>query len=170
MSEEQVEIVDEQNKVIDVVPRSQMRRDKLPHRASYIALCDRQGRFLVEVRSLQKDYAPGLLDACVGGVVTAGEDPLLSAKRELKEEVGIDADKADFYPLGELKIPSDPLFVYGYLFFCRSDAITVRQESEVSGILLLDEEELKKLDGNYAPDSRKAFDEILSRARKQDLL
>ena len=79
---ELVDIIDENNNVIETVERHIMRRDSLPHRASYIALRDRQGKFLVEIRTLCKDYAPGLFDACIGGVMQHGEDEIESAKRE----------------------------------------------------------------------------------------
>lgn len=170
--EEMVEIVDENNKVVKVVPRGVMRRERLPHRASYIAVCNSQNRFLVELRTLTKDYAPGLFDACVGGVVSAGEDPKIAAARELLEEVGLaECDiMGSFHYLGEFKIPSPPLFVFGCLFFCRSDGITVRQESEVSGIMYLKKEDLDNLRDNFAPDSYEAFNEILKRASDRGLL
>ena len=143
---ELVDIVNENNEVIDTVLRKEMRQKHLPHRASYIAYCDRQNRFLVEVRTLTKDYAPGLLDACIGGV---------------------NSTKIDFYDLGFEKIPSGDLFLYGYLCFAKGDAITVRQESEVSGILYLKEEELLKLENCCVPDSLYAFKKILEKAREQ---
>lgn len=166
---ELVEIVNEMNEVIRVVDRSVMRKERLPHRATYVALCDRQGRFLVEVRTLSKDYAPGLLDACVGGVVTAGEDPDVAARRELFEEVGVDAssEKVRLERLGAFKIPSGDLFLYGYLYYAVADAITRRQASEVSGIMYLKEDELLALRDNFAPDSLVAFEEILRRHKAQ---
>ena len=53
------------------------------------------------------------------------------------------------------------------LCFAKGDAITVRQESEVSGILYLKEEELLKLENCCVPDSLYAFKKILEKARKQ---
>ena len=169
---EMVEIVDEKNQVVEVVERSVMRKKRLPHRASYIAVMNRQGKFLVEIRTLAKDYAPGLLDACVGGVIQSGEDPDEAASRELFEEVGIESSRAKvkYYPLGTFKIPSAPLFVWGYLYLCQGEVITIRQASEVSGIMYLTEDELFALEDNFAPDSLVAFKEILKRAKEQKLL
>lgn len=174
MSEELVEIVNENNEVVKVVPRSQMRREHLPHRASYIAFCNNEGRFLIEVRTLRKDYMPGKFDACVGGIVQAGEDPVISARREFAEEVGIDVDAPDcrvkLHNLGVMHIDSDPFYLFGYLFLAKGDAITRRQESEVSGIMYLYEDDIMRLEDNFAPDSLKAFKEILRRAREQGLI
>ena len=36
--EEMVPVVDENNNIVEIVPRSFMRKNKLPHRASYIVL------------------------------------------------------------------------------------------------------------------------------------
>ena len=64
---ERVDIVNEKDEVIDTVPRHVMRERHLAHRASYMAVRRGDGRYLIEIRTLTKDYAPGKLDACVGG-------------------------------------------------------------------------------------------------------
>ena len=86
---ELVDVVDADNHIISTMTRQQMRLQRLPHRASYIVCQDLSGRFLIEVRTLCKDYAPGLLDACVGGVMQHGEEAVSAARRELEEELGL---------------------------------------------------------------------------------
>lgn len=171
---ELVDIVNEHNEVVKAVPRHEMRAQKLPHRASYIVCVNPEGRFLFEVRTLCKDYAPGLLDACIGGVVQAGEDPKISARRELEEEVGLDASKLQFHDLGIMRIdyPRDNprSFLFGYLFLAAGDGITVRQPSEVSGIMYLSLDEMRRISHCFANDSVSAFDEILKRAKDKGLL
>lgn len=172
--QELVDIVNEHNEVVEVVPRPEMRAMRLPHRASYIVCVNPEGRFLFEIRTLCKDYAPGLLDACIGGVVQAGEDPKVSARRELEEEVGLDASKLQFHDLGTMRIdyPKDNprSFLFGYLFLAVGDGITVRQASEVSGIMYLNLQEMRRLTACFATDSITAFDEILKRAKEKGLL
>lgn len=173
-SQELVDIVDENNEVIKTVTRAQMRKEQLPHRASYIALCNSKGDFLVEVRTLSKDYAPGLFDAVVGGVIQHGEDFDLSAKRELLEEVGVDADLKDveFYPLGAFKIvgKSKMRFFYGYLYLAKTDMITKRQASEVSGVMYLSYDDIIKLNNSTTHDSIVALTEIIKRSKENNLL
>lgn len=70
---EWVDVVDEENRVIGVAERAKVRRENLCHRASYILVLDEADRILVQRRTLCKDFCPGMLDACAGGVVTAGE-------------------------------------------------------------------------------------------------
>ncbi|WP_265452773.1 NUDIX hydrolase YfcD, partial [Aeromonas salmonicida] len=86
---EWVDVVDTDNRVIGVAERARVRRENLCHRASYILVLDQTDRILVQRRTLSKDFCPGMLDACAGGVVTTGEQMEPSARRELAEELGI---------------------------------------------------------------------------------
>ena len=169
---ELVDIVNENDEVVAVVPRQVMRQKMLPHRASYIVVMDAHERILVEIRTLCKDYAPGMFDACVGGVIQAGEDPDLSASRELKEEIGVDSNTIEFKPLGKLLIPyqSKQSFLIGYLYLARGNFLSIRQKSEVSGIMLLNTEELSKLQSSSTYDSFIAYQEILHRAHEAGVI
>jgi 8-oxo-dGTP pyrophosphatase MutT (NUDIX family) len=84
-----VEVVDADGRVVDVVPRSVMRRERLRHRSVYIAVVHPDGRLLVHRRSDAKDVWPGWWDLAVGGVVTPGEPWDDAAARELAEEIGV---------------------------------------------------------------------------------
>lgn len=167
---ELVDIVDDDNNVVDTVERHVMRERHLPHRASYIVVCDRSGRFLIELRTMSKDYAPGLFDACVGGVMQHGEESVPAARRELCEEIGIASPHA-FTALGTFRIPykSGRGFVYAYLYLAVVDAVTVRQADEVSGIMMLKGDEVAKIFDSCTYDSVIAFEEILRRARQAGL-
>ena len=70
--DELVDVVDEFDQVIQVVPRRVMRADRLRHRAVFIAILDGAGRLLVHRRSPHKDVWPSWCDIAVGGVVGAG--------------------------------------------------------------------------------------------------
>jgi isopentenyldiphosphate isomerase len=86
---ELVDVVDEHDRVVDVVPRARMRAERLLHRSVFIAVVHPDGRLLVHQRSPLKDIWPSWWDLAVGGVVGAGETYDDAARRELSEEVGI---------------------------------------------------------------------------------
>lgn len=167
---ELVDIIDDLDKVIDVVPRPQMRALKLPHRSTYIAYLTCDNKFLIEIRTLNKDYAPGKLDACIGGVVAHGESPLEGAKRELLEEVGIKSDEIKYYELGKMYVKLPHSFFYAYMSLAIGNKISIRQDSEVSGIMYLDYDNIMALEHNFTSDSIIVLKEIVSRARSLDLL
>ena len=92
MTEELVDIVDDDDIVIATVTRSEMRSRRLQHRSVGIAVISTDGRLLIHRRSLAKDIWPGWWDIAAGGVVAAGETYEAAARRELEEELGIEAE------------------------------------------------------------------------------
>ena len=95
VNDELVDIVDDADRVIRTVPRRTMRRDNLQHRVVFIVVWSSTGAVLVHRRSDSKDVWPGFWDLAVGGVVAAGEWYDTAARRELNEELGIDADPVE---------------------------------------------------------------------------
>ncbi|GMI46894.1 hypothetical protein TrCOL_g2562 [Triparma columacea] len=88
---EQIWIVDPStNTPLRAGDRSEMRLQKLCHRATYILLVrPSDGKLFVQKRSTLKDYKPGYWDPTPGGVVGYGESYELNAQRELEEEMGL---------------------------------------------------------------------------------
>ncbi|PJG59537.1 NUDIX hydrolase YfcD [Aeromonas cavernicola] len=148
---EWVDIVDADNQVIGVAERAQVRRDNLCHRASYILVLDDADRILVQRRTLNKDFCPGMLDACAGGVVTSGELMEPSARRELAEELGIEhvplQDFGTFYAQGE------GYRVWGGLFSCRYQGPLRLQAEEVSEVQWMTQAEIAERAREFTPDS-----------------
>jgi 8-oxo-dGTP pyrophosphatase MutT (NUDIX family) len=92
VTEELVDIVDDDDIVVATVTRSEMRSRRLQHRSVGIAVISTDGRLLIHRRSLAKDIWPGWWDIAAGGVVAAGETYEAAARRELEEELGIEGD------------------------------------------------------------------------------
>jgi isopentenyl-diphosphate delta-isomerase len=102
---ELVDVVDEGGRVLDTVPRAEMRRRRLRHRTVFVAVTDPEDRrLLVHRRADWKDTAPGWWDVAFGGVVGAGEAWDDAAARELVEEAGV---VASLEPLGEATYEDD---------------------------------------------------------------
>jgi 8-oxo-dGTP pyrophosphatase MutT (NUDIX family) len=80
---------DPRGRVVGFAPRSVMRAQNLPHAATSVAVRNRSGRIYLHRRTDTKDVFPGYLDVWAGGVVAAGEEPAVTAQRELAEELGL---------------------------------------------------------------------------------
>lgn len=152
---EWVDIVDEQDRVIGVAERARVRQENLRHRASYILVLDEGERILVQRRTPSKDFCPGMLDACAGGVVTTGEAMALSAWRELAEELGIRdvplQDYGTFYAEGEAS--GSRYRVWGGLFSCHYQGPLQLQAEEVSEVHWMSLGEIADRADEFTPDS-----------------
>jgi 8-oxo-dGTP pyrophosphatase MutT (NUDIX family) len=98
MADEWVDVIDEAGQTVGVVSRRDMRGRRLPHRCTYVLVFDRAGRLFVHLRTPTKDVYPGHWDVTVGGVLAAGETYAEGVRREVREELGIDAEPEDLFP------------------------------------------------------------------------
>lgn len=98
MDDELIEIVDENGQVLRLAPRSEVHGNpSLRHRVVHVLVFNRKGELLLQKRSMSKDVAPGRWDTSVGGHVDPGESLLEAAARELKEELGVEAEPEFLY-------------------------------------------------------------------------
>jgi len=88
-TQEWVDLIDEEDRVIGRVTRAEMRRDNLWHRRVDVLCTNSRGEIYVHRRTLTKDVFPGLYDMFVCGAVSAGESYDAAAQREIAEELGI---------------------------------------------------------------------------------
>ncbi|GHV16168.1 hypothetical protein AGMMS49938_15890 [Fibrobacterales bacterium] len=73
------------------------------HRTAHIWLIDFEGLILLQLRSFEKDIFPNRWDVSAAGHLDLGETPVQAARRELREELGIDVAENDLEFLGDLK-------------------------------------------------------------------
>jgi isopentenyldiphosphate isomerase len=88
---ELVERVDEQDRVLGVVDRSEAIRHGWLHRVATIVCRDAEGRVLVHRHPQTASRFPGEYNWLVGGAVNVGESYEDAAGRELAEELGVHA-------------------------------------------------------------------------------
>ena len=92
MPEELFDVCDARDRVTGTLPRSEVHRRGLPHRAVCVFAVRPDGRLLVHKRAATKDESPGLWTGSATGHVSAGEDYDTAAARELAEELGLSGD------------------------------------------------------------------------------
>jgi 8-oxo-dGTP pyrophosphatase MutT (NUDIX family) len=129
---ELVDVVDEADRVVRTVTRSEMRRDVLRHRATYVFVLSTDGlRVLAHQRSAAKDLWPSRWDLAVGGVVSAGETYDASAARELAEEVGV---SAALERLGPLRFDCADGHVNGMVYVAQHEGPFTFTDGEVARV------------------------------------
>jgi isopentenyldiphosphate isomerase len=92
MNYELLSVVDENDQVIDTLPRHVIHASGLRHRAVHILVFNQQGCLFLQKRSMKKDLNKGLWDTSAAGHVDVGEGYTVSAIREAEEELGIDIE------------------------------------------------------------------------------
>jgi 16S rRNA (adenine1518-N6/adenine1519-N6)-dimethyltransferase len=82
-------VVDQNDQLLQPMPRAIIHRENLLHRAVHILLVNRRGELLLQKRSHRKDRFPCCWDSSAAGHVDADESYRDCAIRELQEEIGV---------------------------------------------------------------------------------
>lgn len=90
MAEEIFDVVDDRDEVIDQVPRSEVHRRGLKHRAIHLLVFNEAGELFLQKRSMLKDNFPGVWDSSVSGHLDTGETYDACSIREAGEEIGLE--------------------------------------------------------------------------------
>ncbi len=152
---EYLEVFDRYGKTTGrLVDRRTVHERGLWHRVVHIWVYNSGGEVLIQKRSSNKDSHPNLWDVSAAGHIDPGELPVESAIRELKEELGIDADANKLKFIGTLNIllkdqvtnTKDNEITYIYLYFWDDKIESLEiDKNEVSEVKLVNFQELKKL-------------------------
>jgi 16S rRNA (adenine1518-N6/adenine1519-N6)-dimethyltransferase len=89
------DVVDADDAVTGRATRAEVHAQGFRHRAVHLLIFNRQGELFLQKRSHLKDVHPGLWDSSAAGHLDAGEDYEAAAGRELREELGIDAELSE---------------------------------------------------------------------------
>lgn len=153
--EELVDILNEENgqKTLEVISKDEAHRLGLWHGAVHIFIVSEdKKKVLLQKRCSEKKLFPNMWDITVGGHISTGEDSLLTAKRELSEELGLDADKYNFEYVKTIKekfvyndiISNEFVDVYKIVSDIEKKEITLQKE-EVSDVDWFTKSEFNKL-------------------------
>ncbi len=158
MSEELFDIVDDQDRVIGQMARSEVHRQKLLHRAVSIFVFNSRGQLLLQQRSATKDEYPLCYTSSASGHVTAGENYDETAPREMQEELGLTS------PVERLaKFPAGPETANEFTVLYRTvtDAPPQFDTGEIAGGAFYDLKEidqwLERSPDQFSPPFRIAY-------------
>ncbi len=106
MTDELLDVVNDEDANVGQAMRSAVHQQGLQHRGVHVFLFDADGRMLVQKRSADRANSPSLLDCSVSEHVQAGESYLDAAIRGMKEELGM--ERIDLKPLGKIRMEYGP--------------------------------------------------------------
>ena len=89
VSQEMLDVVDAEDKVIGIKTRGEVHNLGLMHRSVHILVFNSQDELFIQKRSQSKDSNPGLWDSSAAGHLECGERYSDCASRELAEELAI---------------------------------------------------------------------------------
>lgn len=155
MPVEMVDVVDDDDRVVATVTRAEMRAGNLQHRGVSIAVFGSDGRLLAHRRADTKDVWPGRWDIAAGGVVAAGEDVFVAARRELAEELGVELPPEAFEELGRARFVDDAVKVIATGFRVVHDGPFTFTDGEIAEVRWVTWAELEVLRAThpFVPDS-----------------
>lgn len=135
-------VVDENDNVVGWASRSECHKRGLIHRSVYVIVLNDKGEIFIQKRSMSKDLYPGLYACSASGHVEYGEGYEEAAKRELMEELGINAQ---LKLIGKFKCFSETEREISALYLCRHNGPFKLNSEEISEGRFMSIEEIKRM-------------------------
>lgn len=172
---ELIDVLDENGiKTGEILPRDEVHKKGLWHRAIIVAIVNKENQILIQQRAKTKEKNPGMWDISVAGHISSGQDSLSAAAREINEEVSVDlgskVDVKDFRYMtsfrNSIKYQDDFIENQYYDFFVlrrekmRPENITF-QKSEVQAIKFINLSELAYMRENHELVERENVYDVL---------
>lgn len=120
-------------------PKPEIHRDGDWHRAIHVWIVTPDHRILLQRRSMRKENNPGLWDVSAAGHVSAGEDLVDSAIREVQEELGLTLQREELRHIATL---SASCVLNGGTYFDNElhEMFIVRRAVDLNALVLQPEE------------------------------
>ncbi|MDA2922553.1 NUDIX domain-containing protein [Patescibacteria group bacterium AH-259-L07] len=181
MADELIDIYNENNEPLNIRKmKSEVHKNGSWHRASHIWIYNSKGEILLQLRAENKEFYPNMWDISASGHISAGEEPIISALREMEEEIGLSVKPEDlqFFKIRKHKAVYKKLVnnEFYYVYFLNFDGDIKKltlQDEEVAKIQFFPidkiEEELKTSPEKYVPHGDYWFEvieEVRSRTNK----
>lgn len=161
MAKEYFDLLDENgNKTGKTKLRTEVHRDGDWHKAVHIWIINDNGEILLQRRCATKDSNPNMLDISSAGHLTAGDESLTGAIRELKEELNLDIKPEELQFIKTLKRSSKytATFInneFDDLYILRTNKKIEDmkfQKEEISEIFFVPYKKFKEMVNNKQPD------------------
>ena len=171
MVNEIVDVVNEKDNVIGESFKDECHKKGLWHRAASIFVFNKEGKLLIQKRAPNMSR-PNLLCSSASGHLQKGESYEKGAKRELKEELGINCEiKFIGKFIMEFSYPDGEIDKEHYmLFICNYDGEFNIQEEELSDINFFSIDKLEEMineNGNlFTPGFKQEFQHYLNFVKK----
>lgn len=118
---EMLDLVDENDKVIEVLSRDKIYANNLKYvRVVEAFIYNSDGKIWIPIRHDKKRIAPGGFDVGVGGHVEHGETYLDAFRKETQEELGWDIESMNYHRVGKFG-PKDGLNTVSMLYEINTD-------------------------------------------------
>jgi isopentenyl-diphosphate Delta-isomerase len=178
MADELIDICDENNNLTGIKKmKSEAHKKGLWHRSVHVWIYNSKGEIILQLRAKEKPLFPDIWDISVAGHVGAGEEPIISALRELEEEIGLKVKKEDldFFKFrkvrGIYKNLKNNEFAYIYFFKYDGDIKKLKlQDEELQEIKFFSgdkiKEELKIKPEKFMP-LNDYWDEVMDEVKKR---
>ena len=136
-ADELVEVVDEAGTVMRLATRAEVRAGNLRHRSVAVVVVTGAGDLVAHRRADWKDVWPGRWDVCFGGVAAVGEDWATAARRELREEAGVEVPASALRLLGSGSYEDGSVSWLGPIFAVTHDGPFRAADGEVAELVLV---------------------------------
>ncbi|MCM4153319.1 NUDIX domain-containing protein [Arenibacter sp. N53] len=163
------------------IMKSEAHKKGLYHPSIHVWLFTKNGEVLIQQRAKKKDTHPALWDVSVAGHIGAGEDVVVSAIREVREEIGLDISEKELQKIGVFKYSYqhhkdllDCEFHHTFLSELKLPiAMLKMQDTEVDDLTLISIPEFRKeLESNviskkYVPYEMEYYETVLNAIKKR---
>lgn len=143
MNEEYFDVVNDNDEIIGKATRKECHENNLIHRGIAIFVFNQKGKLLLQKRSLSKDLYKGWWTCSVTGHVDHGENYKEAAKRELKEELGVELPLLEHPYFIKLRQEKDS--ENGKLFIAKSDGPFVFNKEEITSVYFFSLDEVREM-------------------------
>lgn len=147
--DEYLDLVDQNDNIIDKMKRSEIySKDLSNFRTVNAFLINSNGQIWIPRRAQDKRIFPLCLDMSMGGHVESGESYDQAFKRELKEELNLDADTIVFKVLGKVNPQKNNTSCFSTIYEIKSDLVPDYNKGDFVEYFWLNPEDiLERIDG-----------------------